>query len=682
MNNNTLRPGIKPGVPLSIFTEEERSILKTIATRDWLVTRAESIGGPGNNYKAVLLKPMVNVREAFNLQREVITVFSPYAELDVRSIDAFDRLNIPDLRPEEICCILISKDNNAVEKVDSLLRANQESRIVVPFTYEELLGNKDTELILNRIRDKFYSRDLFGIQEALRQERYFFGRKELIHELVNQHLSGSCSGVFGLRKTGKTSVLYGVQRALDKKDAVSVFIDCQTLHLESWNGAVYRVIELACKACCLKQTTVHSKAEYESERDVPELFQEDIHAIHIAKKRSILLIFDEIENITFETSPSTPWKSGSAFICFWQVLRSTYQHYSGRGVFTYLVAGTNPHCVETPSINGTDNPVFSQFQPHYLQPFDFAQTKEMVLKLGSYMGIRFGDEIITHLVEDYGGHPLLMRQACSYIHKHVTNPRPITVTKPSYEKNKAAFYRETGGFIQYAKMILHVLKDWYHDEYEMLVLLAKGEETEFWEFANTCPELVAHLLQYGIIVYNDLDQTYSFRIEAIQSFLSTEEKSKTPLCNELQGKSVFISYSHDDEKWREKLEKHLKATVKSDCHFSYWSDKNIKAGVQWRQSIEKAINEANIAVLLVSVSFLASDFINEVELPLLFKRRKQGTITILPLIVSPCDYDYSILNSIQSVNSPNETLEECMGDNGRVDRTFLRLIQEIRKVSQ
>src|SRR5690606_38965628 len=114
--------------------------------------------------------------------------------------------------------IIISKDNEIEPKLSSILKNNEEARVIVPFSYAEILTNiENPDYVRNKIRNKFYGRDLFGIQDPLEKDLYFFGRKDLVLNLLNKHLSGENSGVFGLRKTGKTSILYSVGRAIDRK---------------------------------------------------------------------------------------------------------------------------------------------------------------------------------------------------------------------------------------------------------------------------------------------------------------------------------------------------------------------------------------------------------------------------------------------------------------------------------
>ena len=84
---------------------------------------------------------------------------------------------------------------------------------------------------------------------------------------------------------------------------------------------------------------------------------------------------------------------------------------------------------------------------------------------------------------------------------------------------------------------------------------------------------------------------------------------------------LFISYSHHDAKWLERLQVHLKPIVREGS-IDVWSDLRIRPGSQWRNEVNDALDAANIAILLVSADFMNSDFIAEVELPKLLSTAK------------------------------------------------------------
>jgi TIR domain len=118
---------------------------------------------------------------------------------------------------------------------------------------------------------------------------------------------------------------------------------------------------------------------------------------------------------------------------------------------------------------------------------------------------------------------------------------------------------------------------------------------------------------------------------------------------------VFISYSHADRKWLERLQVHLRPLIR-DSIADIWDDSRIRAGDDWRIEIGKALEAASVAVLLVSADFLASDFVQSEELPVLLKAAEARGLLILQLIVSPSRFERTPLAQLQAVNSPAEPL--------------------------
>jgi CheY-like chemotaxis protein len=102
--------------------------------------------------------------------------------------------------------------------------------------------------------------------------------------------------------------------------------------------------------------------------------------------------------------------------------------------------------------------------------------------------------------------------------------------------------------------------------------------------------------------------------------------------------SVFISYSHKDIKWKDRLLVHLRVPDHEGL-CEVWDDTRIGAGGDWFQEIREAIERAVVAVLLVSANLLTSKFVRSEEVPRLLQRRAIDGLRIFPIIVEPCDYD-------------------------------------------
>ncbi len=137
---------------------------------------------------------------------------------------------------------------------------------------------------------------------------------------------------------------------------------------------------------------------------------------------------------------------------------------------------------------------------------------------------------------------------------------------------------------------------------------------------------------------------------------------------------LFVSYSHKDSHWLERLKVHLSPLTRNKG-IEVWDDQRIRAGNLWRDEIDRALSHASAAVMLVSPDFLASDFIQEVELPVLLRSAEKHGTKILPVIVAPCRYDLSPLAQFQAVNSPDASLSGM--PEAKAEEILVKLSREI-----
>lgn len=120
---------------------------------------------------------------------------------------------------------------------------------------------------------------------------------------------------------------------------------------------------------------------------------------------------------------------------------------------------------------------------------------------------------------------------------------------------------------------------------------------------------------------------------------------------------VFISYSHRNKDILERLQIHLKPIVRWLKDVEIWDDTRITAGSRWRQAIAQAIDESDIAILIISADFIASDFIARNELPPLLKSAQDRGTLIVPVIAGPSLFSYHPdLAEFQAVNDPSKPL--------------------------
>lgn len=119
---------------------------------------------------------------------------------------------------------------------------------------------------------------------------------------------------------------------------------------------------------------------------------------------------------------------------------------------------------------------------------------------------------------------------------------------------------------------------------------------------------------------------------------------------------VFISYSHSDRKYLDRLKTHLVPYERRGL-LSVWDDTQIRPGSIWYEEIKQAIKQTKVAILLVSADFLASRFIAEDELPPLLDAAKSEGAIIIPIILSHCAFEQTELAKFQAINSPSRPLD-------------------------
>jgi len=158
----------------------------------------------------------------------------------------------------------------------------------------------------------------------------------------------------------------------------------------------------------------------------------------------------------------------------------------------------------------------------------------------------------------------------------------------------------------------------------------------------------------------------------IQATLKTAKPKVDSIRNQ-----VFICYSHKDERWFNDLRTHLTPYVRNES-VTAWSDKQIAPGSKWFKEIEAALAAANVAVLLSTPAFLASDFIHKHELGPLLQKAENGKVNILWIPVRACAYKETPLKDYQAAGNPDKPLANMKANR---DKTWVRICEEIKKLA-
>ena len=469
--------------------QNEEAILKPFLP-GFFVTWGKRRKAFNTELSVYFLNPEPFMTEAFGFEQEVMLVYAPYSTIEPRSLQAAEQFMADEPargRVERLTYILVSDDPKLSHWLHEYTAERQESRLIVPFTTQSLIQNaNDAWYVRNVLSEYLYGRDLFDYRLPLERDTYFFGRADLMQSLLDATKRGENRGIFGLRKTGKTSLLYKLERSLKSDGTTEVFYyDCKLPSIRKLRW--HELLGTICRD--LKSHFDLTGAISETERGIAETFLQLVSSLPVRA----LLLFDEIEYISPLAIEDTHWRQD--FISFWQTFWACQSRY--RKIST-LIAGVNPSVVEVDAISGIQNPLFGIVSYQFLTGLNGDDTRNMIRTLGKRMGLKFTPEAVDYVFARYGGHPLLTRIACSILNTSARKrqePRPIDVTRERLTSDQEQ--RETE-LMFYCRHVVSELKQFYPDEYEMLELLACGRTHDFLELEGSL-DFTKHLHSYGLL---------------------------------------------------------------------------------------------------------------------------------------------------------------------------------------
>ncbi|HVG56761.1 MAG TPA: hypothetical protein VM846_20130 [Vicinamibacterales bacterium] len=280
--------------------------------------------------------------------------------------------------------------------------------------------------------------DVFEAHNPVSNAATFFGRGHFINQLVLKISRGENFGIFGLRKIGKTSLVYRLREL--SRDHLVAYVDLQGVTSRGVSEVYRRLIEslvrdLRVKHPSVAMTLPDLRSNDEDATDVSAIaadFHRDLLKIRKAFEQEekplphILLLLDEIELMiparvsrgssvaeTSESSGSSESAGSPGFEGhqdFFRHLRGLYQQ---ERFVVSAVVGASPAICRTASWNGRDNPVFQFYDEVFLAPLDRSECDQMVQGLGEVMGVRFDTASLRLIYEETAGHPYVARQLCS-----------------------------------------------------------------------------------------------------------------------------------------------------------------------------------------------------------------------------------------------------------------------------
>jgi hypothetical protein len=395
-------------------------------------------------------EPEPALRERFDLAPELLVVIIPAREAQVRDIQAAEQFLLRDYRLDRGLVLVVAQDEHARAKLEQQARETRRMYIFESFANITVAG--DPQAWLRRVLFQHLgSSDLFAPGPPV-YGWDFVGRAQEL-ERIRKHLRGGRPiGLYGLRKIGKTSLIFNLRKQLldeSRQSAaqasatadvtVPVYLDVQkTSFLEQNRAGFLRgLIRAIYEALDELEIQVHelglerdlNKTRNLSKLDPEQAEKAGLYALEILidwarerpGQRRIVLFIDEYERLL--DNSDFPQRDGLQILTY---LRGLLQ--SHPGVFAFLIAGRSRQLASKPSFDSQQNPLLNLLIDFPLAGMEQQEMNQLMSKIGRRLSLDFGHDALVLIWEETGGHPSLGREFGRLIDQEI----------PTQERNPTA----------------------------------------------------------------------------------------------------------------------------------------------------------------------------------------------------------------------------------------------------
>lgn len=404
--------------------------------------------------------------------------------------------------------VAVPNSSKVRDQIMSLLSENNEA--IVPLD-DQIFGTSEPLNALREVLGQYLgSRDLYSSTQPVSGRR-FFGRDRLLRQLTDEVSRGEFLGLYGLRKMGKTSLIYQFRDQRLVSEAVA-YVDLQASHIENTKNCnplyyeLERDLYVRLRSRSIRHAELLRLGKIERYSDLGEqaeraslIFVEDMKSFlnalskdEVPGVRRLVIVLDELEKIL----PLAGQSRIDGYLEFFGLLRGLAQTERYRGLISSVVVAANASISERGYWEGRENPVFALYKPVFLTPLSEVECEEMILTLGKGMSVYWEPEAIHTVFQETGGHPFLTRSLCSRIARQ--HPiRPLTVSSKMVMEQIRPFIRDEGTKLSQITELLH---NNFPEEEQFLVQIALNEHP-----ADLPDEHVSHLLHYHLVATDGQD---------------------------------------------------------------------------------------------------------------------------------------------------------------------------------
>jgi len=517
----------------------------------------------------------------------------------------------------------------------------------------------------------------------------FVGRWSLVNDILNDliRVRADSWAIIGGRRFGKSSVLkileHGLQSRLQKllpqeRSVFPVLVDLKGSEIENEQKVYARILQLLYRALLRHPPAASALREHNPGRELSVSyyeFEEKLDFLQTELKKELgavrlILLLDEVESII-----KYPWSE-----TLLNQLRSMIYDGPLSNIVKIVLTGS----AQVVQVRHEGSPLLNALKVVHLESLDAAGIGALMQRAG---WISAGVEKAIRALA--GGHPFIAQYVLHHLWKdgltEVSEFQEEQVGNQMRQTRLSDFegwWRAIGNSGQEAYGVMARYSGWVHER-ELLAQL---------DPINQPDQGLSALCYHGIAHYDRSTSSYEttakvfldwYRVNVagfqIQEIPDSQPTVLSDTADDPQDEShtpfIFISYSHKDRVWKDRLQSHLKV-LELHGNLSVWEDKQISLGEDWFAKIHDAMHSANIAILLISADFLTSNFILGHEVPHLLKKRATEGLKIIPVIIRPCAWQsVPWLASIQCFPSEGRALSG--GTDHQIDNDLAELVSQV-----
>lgn len=455
---------------------------------------------------ALRIAPSRAIANQFDISLEIpllVATFAGKTGLEprvLRHLDTSTELRKSTTADKDVA-ILVATDRGAGDFVKDRKRFSYP--ILTIYTDDLEAGNYSQTSLRTEIAKLMRSVNHFDNSNEIREAADFFGRVDDLEALTSLAVSGQSVGVFGLRRAGKTSLLYRVAETLRGRNIESIYVQLNAMadadHLrEHLVESAARLVRRLGGRVPENSEMLNKDFSILTSNELRRRWVYEMDALLDQVDSDVVILLDETdlaneESLDFDEVDRDDRQAMNRVL---QQLRGVIQIRNERGKkrLLLLAAGVAASIFTNSLRFGRDNQLFGFASARPLGPMSRDEMQQMVRVLGKRSGLRFdGHLLFDSLFAEYGGHPHLTRQACARVaedvHRRQVEQVPYHVTlndlqvvyESAAESSPARSAWET--FLSFQR--------WYPEESERVAqLIQDGKATD--------AEEIPHAVDFGI----------------------------------------------------------------------------------------------------------------------------------------------------------------------------------------